>query len=228
MSEAKILPTHLGLILDGNRRWAREQGLPTFEGHRKGYDNLKEITKAAINSGVAFVSAFIFSTENWNRTADEVKYLMGLAYNVVTKDIEELNKEKIRVLWLGSRDRLSQKLIDAIIKAEELTKNNTHGTLALCFNYGGQQEIADAASRLAESGQAITTASLQGALYQPEVPDIDFIIRTSGEQRISNFMLWRAAYAELYFVTKHWPAFSAEDLNEALAEFAARQRRFGN
>lgn len=228
MSQANTLPTHLGLILDGNRRWAREQGLPTFEGHRRGYDNLKEITKAAINSGVAFVSAFIFSTENWNRTADEVKYLMGLAYNVVTKDIEELNKENIRVLWLGSRDRLSQKLIDAIEKAQELTKSNTRGTLALCFNYGGQQEIADAASQLAESGQVITTESLQKALYQPDVPNIDFIIRTSGEQRISNYMLWRSAYAELYFAAKHWPAFTTDDLKEALAEFAARQRRFGN
>ena len=227
MSEANILPIHLGFILDGNRRWAREQGLPTFEGHRRGYDNLKDIAKAAINSGVAFVSAFIFSTENWNRTADEVKYLMSLAYNVVTKDVEELNKENIRVVWLGSRDRLSQKLIDAIEKAESLTQANSRGTLALCFNYGGQQEIVDAASRLAETGQAITADSLQKALYHPEVPSIDLIIRTSGEQRLSNFMLWRAAYAEFYFIAKHWPAFTADDLKDALIEFAARKRRFG-
>ena len=228
MSEAKTIPTHLGFILDGNRRWAREQGLPTFEGHRRGYDNLKEVSKAAMNYGVTYISAFIFSTENWNRTKAEVKYLMNLAYNLVTKDVEELNKENIRVVWLGSRDRLSQKLIDAIEKAEELTLANSRGTLALCFNYGGQQEIIDAANSLSDNGQPITLESLHAALYQPQVPSIDLIIRTSGEQRLSNFMLWRAAYAELIFVTKHWPAFTAEDLKDALAEFATRQRRFGS
>lgn len=228
MSETNTLPLHLGLILDGNRRWATERGIPTLEGHRQGYDNLKVITKAAVNRGVLYISAFIFSTENWNRTRAEVKYLMGLAYKVVAKDINELNKENIRVVWLGSRDKLSEKLLNAISNAEELTKTNVKATLALCFNYGGQQEIADASNKVMESGELITPEKIRKNLYHPEVPDLDFIIRTSGEQRLSNFMLWRAAYAELYFSKKHWPAFNADDLDEALAEYANRQRRFGS
>lgn len=227
MSETNTIPYHLGLILDGNRRWARERNLPTLEGHRQGYDNLKDITRVAVDRGVAYISAFIFSTENWNRTKSEVKYLMTLAHNVVTKDIEELNKENIRVVWLGSSNRVSDKLLKAIARAEELTKTNTRATLALCFNYGGQQEIADAANKLFEAGQEITVDSLRGALYGPQIPDLDLIIRTSGEQRISNFMLWRAAYAELYFTPKHWPDFQAADLDEAFAEYALRQRRHG-
>ncbi len=228
MSDTNSLPNHIGFILDGNRRWAKEQGLSTLEGHRAGYNNLKDITKTAVNRGISYISAYIFSTENWNRTKAEVKYLMNLAYIILTKDIKELHKENIRVVWLGTKDRLSDKLLGAISQAEGTTKSNTRGTLALCFNYGGQQEIAEAASQLAQKGDAITVDSIRGALYHPEIPDVDFIIRTSGEQRISNYMLWRAAYAELYFVQKHWPAFNADDLDEALAEYAKRQRRFGS
>lgn len=228
MPENKTVPTHIGLILDGNRRWAREHNLPTLEGHRQGYENLKEIAKAAVNRGVTYISAFVFSTENWNRTKAEVKYLMSLAYNVVTKDVEELNKENIRVLWLGSRERISEKLRKAIAKAEKLTESNKRGTLCLCFNYGGWQEIADAVSELkSPAGQKVTPEDIRQALYKPAVPDVDLVIRTSGEQRISNFMLWRAAYAELYFSNKHWPAFNTEDLDRALGSYAERQRRFG-
>lgn len=224
------IPVHLGLILDGNRRWARERGLPTLEGHNKGYENLKTITKAAINNGVKYVSAYIFSKENWNRTADEVKYLMNLAYILINKDINELNKENIRVVCLGSRERLSPKLTKAIEKAEEKTKQNTRGTLAICFNYSGREELADAVKDIIRQGvqpDEIDDDTLGNFIYHPEVPDIDLLIRTSGEQRISGYMLYRINYSELYFTDKHWPDFTEQDLDIALAEYASRQRRYG-
>lgn len=225
-----MLPKHVGLILDGNRRWARDQGLPTLEGHRAGYGNLKEIAKHAVNQGVQYVSAYIFSAENWNRSREEVAYLLDLALWVATREVREVHKEGIRVRFLGRRGGLSEKLIKAIQKAEEMTKDNKRGTLALCFNYGGQQEIVDAAQKLLSTKKAgdISLEDFAGALYAPDIPAMDLVIRTSGEQRLSNFMLWRAAYAELYFVQKHWPAFTLEDLDAALSEFATRQRRFGN
>ncbi len=230
MSEASAIPNHIGLILDGNRRWAKENGLPTFEGHRLGYLNLKEITKHAVNSGVKYVSAYIFSTENWKRTKEEVSYLLDLALMVATKEARAVHAEKIRVVFLGQRTGLPAKLVDAIEKAEALTKANKRGTLALCFNYGGQLEIVDAVKKLAKQKDSIknlTVESFYKSLYAPMVPDIDLLIRTSGEQRISNFMLWRAAYAELYFTEKHWPAFTSEDLDLAIMEFGNRKRRFG-
>lgn len=228
--DTQTIPTHIGFILDGNRRWARARGLPTLEGHRRGYDNLKTIGKAAVNRGVKFISAYIFSTENWNRSKEEVSYLMNLAYILLKRDVAELNKEGIRVVWLGSPDKVSPKLQKAIKNAEESTKNNTRGTLCLCFNYGGHQEILDAAKRVLTSGvvpQELTIERFEQALYAPAVPPIDLLIRTSGEQRISNFMLWRAAYAELYFVDKHWPDFNEADLDAAMQDYASRHRRFG-
>lgn len=230
MSESQTVPVHLGIILDGNRRWARAQGLSTFEGHMRGYDNLKDIVKNAINRGVAYISAFIFSTENWNRTPKEVKYLMDLAYKMLTRDVDELNKENIRVVWLGSPDKISGKLLAAIKEAEKRTRHNTKGTLCICFNYGGQQELVDAARQLIASGLEPVQVSLEtlaASLYQPDVPPIDLLIRTSGEHRTSGFMLYRAAYAELVFVDKFWPDFTTEDLDAALTHYAKRQRRFG-
>lgn len=230
MNESRGVPNHIGFILDGNRRWARKNGLPTLEGHRQGYDNLRDITKAAVNRGVKFVSAFVFSTENWNRTPKEVKYLMDLSYRMLTRDVRELNKEQIRVVWLGSRKRISQKLLKVIKDAEDSTLHNTRGTLALCFNYGGLDEIAHAARIVAEMKippEEITPETIASNLYAPEVPPLDMIIRTSGEQRLSGFMLYRAAYAELFFVDNYWPDFSEDDLDAVLAEYAARERRFG-
>ncbi len=224
------VPTHLGLILDGNRRWARAEGLPTLEGHRRGYENLKTIAEEAFNHGVKFVSAFVFSTENWNRAKEEVTYLMNLLTWVVNHEVVEMNKKNIKVVFLGKEQPLSQKNLKLIRQAEELTKNNTGGTLALCLNYGGQTEITEAVQAIIESGvrsEDVTPELISQYLYHPEIPNVDLIIRTSGEQRISNFMLWRAAYAEMCFVEKHWPAFSAQDLVEALANFGQRVRRFG-
>lgn len=224
-----LLPIHVGLVLDGNRRWARSQNLPQLEGHRTGYNNLKDIAKHAADRGIKYLSAFIFSTENWNRSKEEVGYLMNLAYTLLTRDVKELNKENIRVLWLGSRERVSEKLQKAIDKAVDLTKNNTRGTLCLCFNYGGRQEIVNAAQKLIDSGvKTVTEESISSAIYESEVPDVDFLIRTSGEVRTSGYMLWRAAYAELYFVDKYWPGFTRDDFDAALEDYANRHRRFGS
>lgn len=230
LKKEQAIPRHVGFILDGNRRWARERGLPTLEGHSRGYDNLKDIVKLAVDRGVQYVSAYIFSTENWSRTPKEVKYLMDLAYRMLTKDVDELNKEQIRVVWLGSKEKVSSKLLKAIEHAETATRSNTRGTLALCFNYGGQDELVDAMRQLTTQSlkpEEITRDSLEQALYAPEVPPVDLLVRTSGEQRISGFMLYRVAYAELYFIDKYWPDFSGADLDAALADYAERERRHG-
>jgi undecaprenyl diphosphate synthase len=230
LKDSKDLPRHLGLILDGNRRWASDHGLPKLEGHRIGYENFKNVAKYALKLGIKYVSAYIFSMENWNRDKSEVKYLMDLALWVATHEVDELDKEDIRVRFLGSETRISEKIKNAIDKAEKQTKNNQTGTLALCFNYGGQQEIAEAFVRMSEQkidSRNITIQQIEKYIYAPDIPSVDLIIRTSGEQRLSNFMLWRAAYSELYFVNKHWPDFSKQDLDDALADYASRQRRFG-
>lgn len=224
------VPQHIGLILDGNRRWAREKGLPTLEGHRKGYENLKTVARAAFDRGVEYVSAYIFSTENWSRTKEEVDYLMNLAMTIATKDAKKLIKENIKIVVLGIEEKVPPKLVKAWRETEEASKHNTGGTLALCFNYGGHQEIADAVKSLIASGiyaDEVTPEVVAKNLYHPEIPPVDFMVRTSGEQRISNFMLWRMAYAEMYFANVHWPAFDVAQLDEALAEFACRSRRFG-
>lgn len=227
---APAVPLHLGLILDGNRRWAKERGLKPFEGHRRGYLRLRKVAEAAFDRGVKYVSAFVFSTENWNRSSEEVSYLMDLLHWVATKEVNKLHKNNVRVLFLGSKQRLEPRILKAIKDAERKTARNTGGTLALCLNYGGQQELADAAARLIKKGvkaKDVTPELLSKNLYGPALPPIDLIIRTSGEQRLSGFMLWSAAYAELKFVLKNWPAFTVGDLEEALKDYALRQRRFG-
>ncbi len=229
-ADTNKVPTHLGLILDGNRRWAREQGLPQLEGHRKGYENLKTIGKAGINRGIKYVSAYVFSTENWNRSREEVAYMMKLLLWVAKHEVDELHKENIRVRFAGSRERLGAKILKAMHEAENKTKANTRGTLIICLNYGGHQEITEAVKNITANNIAaddITSELIARHLYVSDVPPIDLIIRTSGEQRLSNFMLWRAAYSELYFTNKYWPAFDETDLDKALAEYALRKRRFG-
>jgi undecaprenyl diphosphate synthase len=221
---------HIGFILDGNRRWAKENGLPQLQGHKVGYDNLKTIAEAAFDRGVAYVSAFVFSTENWNRAKTEVSYLMRLSHKMITNDYREANEKGIKILWMGSEEQVSKKLAQEMKKTVEMTKNNTKGTLALCFNYGGHREISEAFKKMIQQGitaEDISEAKIAENLYNPDVPPVDLIIRTSGEQRLSNFMLWRAAYSELYFSDKNWPDFSTIDLDEALKEYENRKRRFG-
>lgn len=227
---AVTVPTHLGLILDGNRRWARERGLKPFEGHRRGYLRLKKIALAAFERDIKYVSAYVFSTENWQRSEQEVAYLMDLLHWVAKHEVTKLHKHNVKVLFIGSLTGLSPSIIDSMRKAEAKTAHNTGGTLVLCLNYGGQQELADAAANLIRSGVApedVTPELISNHLYGPDLPPIDLIIRTSGEQRLSGFMLWSAAYAELKFVLKQWPAFTVSDLESALADYAGRQRRFG-
>lgn len=223
------IPTHLGIILDGNRRWATAQGLPTLEGHRKGYENLKTISLAAFERGIPFVSAYVFSTENWNRSREEVNYLMKLLIWVAKNELAELDKKNIRVRFTGSRDRLDKNVIKAIDAAQSKTAGNNGGTLVLCLNYGGQQEIVDAVNTIITQKltKPVSVDEFAEYLYTPDVPAVDLIVRTSGEQRLSNFMLWRAAYSELLFVDKHWPDFTTNDLDAVLKNYANRQRRFG-
>lgn len=225
---AQTVPKHLGLILDGNRRWAKERGVAAKDGHMAGYENLKKIVDAAFDRDISYVSTYIFSTENWQRTRPEVTFLLNLALRMVTRDLQELHEKGIKIVWLGSDERLSKRLIQALDKAVKTTKDNTRGVLALCFNYGGQQEIVEATQKLQAAGTEITKEAIETQLYGgTQIPPIDFLIRTSGEHRISNFMLWRVAYSELYFTDVMWPDFSSVELDKALAEYAKRQRRFG-
>ena len=215
MSEI-IIPNHVGYIVDGNRRWAKQRGLPAYEGHLAGYSNLHEIAAETFKKGVKFVSVYVFSTENWKRSRSEVGRLLGLLLKALTADIPELQKNNIKLEILGSTDGLDVKTIKAIQEAESETANNTAGTLALCFNYGGQKEIVDAVKKIVQSGKSADDISIElidKNLYKPEIPPIDLIVRTSGEQRLSNFMLWRSAYSELIFIDKMWPDLTTKDFD---------------
>ena len=231
MNKESIIPKHVGIILDGNRRWAKLNGLPKLEGHRVGSDNLKKVATKAFDLGVTYVSAFVFSTENWKRTKTEVNYLMRLVHRLIVKDLKDINNKGIRVRWLGSKSGVDRRLVSEIEAAEKMTKDNDKGTLAFCFNYGGQQEIVDAVKQiisLSPQENEINRELISEHIYCPDIPEVDLLIRTSGEQRISNFMLWRAAYSELYFSNKLWPDFTEEDLSQAIKDYGNRARRFGN
>lgn len=224
------VPIHLGLILDGNRRWARAKRLPTLEGHRQGAEALKIVALAAFGRGVECVSVYAFSTENWKRTDEEVGYLMTLLLKAIEKHLQTFHAAGIRIVVLGTREGLDQKVLNALNKVEARTADNTKGTLALCLNYGGHQEIVDAMKSLANQGvkaEDITPEVVVSALYHPEVPAIDLLVRTSGEHRTSGFMLYRSDYAELYFTDVLWPDFDEEELDKALQEYSRRKRRFG-
>ncbi len=224
------VPQHIGIILDGNRRWAAAKNLPKLEGHRAGYETLKTVATYAFKRGASFISAFVFSTENWGRSQQEVDYLMKLLLWVAKNEVDSFNKQNIRVRFLGEEEKLSPNVLKAMRDAEEKTKNNTAGTLLLCLNYGGKQEIASAATKFLRANptaDTITVEDISNNIYEPSVPDIDLLIRTSGEQRLSNFMLWRAAYSELYFTEAHWPAFTEAMFDEAIEAYSIRQRRFG-
>lgn len=230
MSTHSSIPTHIGYIVDGNRRWAKQHGLPAYEGHLAGYNAIKDIAVATFDAGVEYMSAYVFSTENWKRSEAEVGKLMGLVLRLLTADLPMFDERNIRLRILGTRERLSDKIIQAIEEAEARTAHNTAGTLALCFNYGGQQELADAYARMLEAAvtpQQVTPDVISSYLYAPEVPPIDMVVRTSGEQRLSNFMLWRAAYSEFLFLEKQWPDMTSDDVTAILEEYMRRSRRFG-
>ena len=217
---------HLGIIADGNRRWAKAHGLPSIEGHKKGLESIKKLVGAANKAGILYLTFYVFSTENWGRSADEVGYILKLAETRILKYAKELAENNARMVIIGSKDKIPPKLASTIEKAEKLTENCTGITVCFCFNYGGEQEIADAATIAATEGD-ITPETIRKHLYHPEIPNLDMVVRTSGEERISGFMLWRASYAELMFVEKYFPEMGADDIKEILKEYESRERRFG-
>lgn len=225
MNEA--VPQHIGIIMDGNRRWAKAHGLPSLEGHRRGYDKLKEVGEWCVSRGIKVLTVYAFSIENWSRTAREVSYLMDLFYRALHTEIDEFMRRDIRVRVIGRREGLPEKVRIGANEAEDRTKNNTRGTLQLAINYGGRAEIVDAIRLLAARGADITEETISANLYAPEVAPPDLIIRTSGERRLSGFLTWESVYSELYFTDTHWPDFSETDLDTALAWYASRSRRFG-
>jgi len=226
-----IIPKHIGFIVEGNRGWAKQHVLPTYEGHLAGYNTVQEIVTATFEAGVEFVTCYIFSTENWKRSEDEVSKLMGLILRLLTSDLPIFEKNNIRLRVIGSRDKVSDKILAAIDNAESVTAHNNAGTLAICFNYGGQLEIVDAVKKIIQSGVSagdVTRELISRNIYAPEIPPVDIVVRTSGEQRLSNFMLWRAAYSEMLFIPKMWPDMSSDDVTEIIEEFSNRSRRFGS
>lgn len=224
------VPQHIGFIVDGNRRWAKERSLPTYEGHLAGYKALKEVAFAALRAGVPYASAYVFSTENWKRSEDEVGKLMNLIIHAFKVDLKTFIDNNVQLRVIGSRERLSDKVKQVLNQAEAKTADMTGGVFILCLNYGGQAEIADACKKIVQSGiaaEAITPELIEQHLYAPDVPPIDIVVRTSGEQRLSNFMLWRAAYSELLFLEKFWPDMTKDDVTGILEEYSRRSRRFG-
>jgi len=219
------LPKHIGFIMDGNGRWAKEHGLPRNEGHVEGLKRAREITLACLNRTIPFLSLYVFSTENWRRTENEVNFLMGLIRQNLKKELNFYHDNKIKVIHSGDLSALPADIQQDLFEVEEKTRNNLAITVNLLMNYGGQNEIERAAQRyLEDQGKK----PFSDYLDHPELPDLDFIIRTAGEQRLSNFMLFRAAYAELYFTEKRWPEFGEEQLQIALDEFSKRKRNFGS
>ena len=227
MSESTAIPRHIAIVMDGNGRWANKRFLPRLAGHKKGVDALRNCVSHAMSRGVRVLTLFAFSSENWNRPADEVSGLMHLLAMVLAREVPSLHAEGVRLHFVGERKGLSEKVQAGFDQAETLTANNQNLILNICFNYGGRWDIVQAASRLAEQGQSITEDSLHAAMGMAHVADPDLIIRTGGEYRISNFLLWQAAYAELYFTPALWPDFSSQELDAAISDYALRERRFG-
>lgn len=226
----KNIPKHIAIIMDGNRRWARERGLPALEGHRRGYAVVKKVAQWCLDKGVKVLTVWAFSTENWNRSKREVNYLMNLLRYGLRNDVNIFNKKKIRLNVLGRIEELPKGLQKEIRRAIEKTKNNTKGVLNLAINYGGRAEIIDAVKQIIKKGlpaARITELLIAQNLYTKSMPDPDLIIRTSGEMRISGFFPWQGAYSELYFCKTYWPDFSEKDLQAALDEFQRRRRNFG-
>jgi len=231
---AELVPAHIALIMDGNGRWARERGLPRTAGHEAGEAALFDVVEGAIAAGVKYVSAYAFSTENWRRSTEEVRFLMGFNRDVIRRRRDEMHAMGVRVRWAGRRPRLWASVVKELEIAADMTRDNDVLTLTMCVNYGGRSEIVDAARELARRAAAgrlnadrIDERSLARALYVPELPDVDMVLRTSGEQRLSNFMLWQAAYAEMVFMDVLWPDVDRHTLFEAIDIYARRDRRHG-
>ena len=230
----ELVPRHVAIVMDGNGRWAKERGLPRTKGHEMGEASLLDCVHGAIELGITHISAYAFSTENWKRSPDEVKFLMGFNRDVIRRRRDEMNELGVRVRWAGQRKRLWKSVIDELETAEELTKNNNTLTLTMCVNYGGRAEIAEAAKKIAKQVQEnrldpdkIDERTIAKYLDEPDMPDVDLFVRSSGEQRTSNFLLWQSAYAEMVFLDTLWPDFDRRHLWHACEIYASRDRRYG-
>ena len=222
-----VVPHHIAVVMDGNGRWATRRLLPRLAGHKQGVDSLRRCARACVERGVGVLTVFAFSSENWNRPADEVSGLMDLLAKALSREVPQLHKDGVQLHFVGDKASLSEKVREGLQQAEAITAGNTRLILNVCFNYGGRWDIAQAAASLAARGEAITEASLDKAMALSFVADPDLLIRTGGEMRISNFLLWQCAYSELYFSDRLWPEFDEAALDEAIAAYAARERRFG-
>jgi undecaprenyl diphosphate synthase len=224
------IPQHVAIIMDGNGRWARQRNLPRVAGHRAGAENIRRIVESSIRFGVKYLTLYAFSTENWNRPQDEVSGLMTILGEVLERETPKLHAEGVRINHLGRLDGMSPKLQRGIQQATEKTHNNTHLTLNVCFNYGGRLEIVDAVRKIIASGipaEEISEDTISHNLYCSESPDPDLIIRTAGEQRLSNYLIWQAAYSEYWFTPMYWPDFGKDEFLTSLREYGSRLRKFG-
>ena len=224
------VPQHIAIIMDGNGRWARARGLPRLAGHRAGTENLRRIIEACVELGVKYLTIYAFSTENWGRPEDEVRGLMGIFDEVFNRELAELHRQGARLRHIGRLDGVRKSLREKVLKGMELTKDNTRLVLSVAFNYGGRDEIVQAIKAMLEEGiksEEVNEKLISRYLYTAEIPDPDLVIRTSGEQRISNFLIWQAAYAEWVFPDTLWPDFGREQLIAAIEEFSHRERRYG-
>ncbi len=227
-SKPIVAPACVGIIMDGNRRWAKDHGLPTLEGHRRGLEKLKEITRAAFSAGVKTLYFYAFSTENWNRAPEEVSYLMNLFAGAIKNELAELKSEGVRVRFVGDLTRLSPELLNSARALEAETVHGQKGTLALCLSYGGRPEILAAVNTVLEAGKTqVSEEELRAALWGGDLPDPDLIVRTSGERRLSNFLTWQSAYSELAFTKTKWPDFTEAELLQIFSDYASRERRHG-
>ncbi|MDI6770297.1 MAG: isoprenyl transferase [Anaerolineales bacterium] len=228
-SESKV-PAHIAIIMDGNGRWARSRGLPRLAGHRAGTENLRRIIRACVEFGVKYLTIYAFSTENWGRPRDEIEGLMNILEDVIDRELTELHKEGVQLRHIGRLERLAPNIQEKVLEAIELTKNNQRLVLNVAFNYGGRDEIICAISKMLKDGvrpEEVNEELVSRYLFTAGVPDPDLIIRTSGELRISNFLIWQAAYSEWYVTPTCWPDFSKEEFRKALEAFTQRDRRFG-
>ncbi len=217
MTSAEV-PAHVAIIMDGNGRWAESRGLPRSKGHEMGEKALFDVVEGALEKGIRYLSVYAFSTENWSRPEEEVDFLLGFNRKLLRQRRDDMNERGVRIRRIGRREPVPDEVLDEFTAAEEATANNTRMDLMVCFNYGGRAELEDAAAR----------GSIPEHLYAPDLPDVDLLIRTSGEKRLSNFLLWQSAYAELYFTETLWPYFDRHALWAALEDYAARHRRFGS
>ncbi|WP_219218107.1 polyprenyl diphosphate synthase [Variovorax boronicumulans] len=226
-SQPTGVPHHIAIVMDGNGRWATRRFLPRVAGHKQGVESLRRCVKACVDRGVGVLTVFAFSSENWNRPVEEVTGLMELMVGALGREVPKLRNDGVQLHFIGERGGLSEKMVASLLQAEASTAVNTRMVLNICFNYGGRWDIARAAAQLALRGEPLTEASLDRAMALAHVPDPDLFIRTGGEQRLSNFLLWQSAYAELFFSDKLWPEFDEAALDEAIGTFQTRERRFG-